>query len=143
MGIHRATQDLHVKILQQDATSQCGWRAPGCKQAVQFHCFIAQNVPKMCTHKTYILKTKICLWPSSAFSILRSSAHQLRSPIMDIDSCGLLFNPWMACLLQAGREINADDSIFSQELPRSQTCQKAIYTVQSENKVAVAFSNTV
>lgn len=27
------------------------------------------------------------------------------------------------------REINADDSIFSQELPRRQTCQKAIYTL--------------
>lgn len=106
MGIHRATQDLHVKILQQDATSQRGWRAPGCKQAVQFHCFMAQNVPKMCTHKTYILKMKICLWPSSAFSILRSSAHQLRSPIMDIDSCGLLFNPgWLACYRLGGKSM--------------------------------------
>lgn len=26
------------KILQWDVTSKCGWRAPGCNQAVQFHC---------------------------------------------------------------------------------------------------------
>lgn len=60
--------------------------------------FMAQNVPKMCTHKTYILKMKISLWPSSAFSILRSSAQKLRSPIMNIDSCRLLFHHRMACL---------------------------------------------
>jgi len=96
-GEPQRSPDLHIKVLQQDVTSQWGCRVLGCKQT-WFHCFVAQNISKVCTHKPYILEMKICLWSISAFSVLKSSAHRLRSPVMGIDSCGLLFDHRTACL---------------------------------------------
>lgn len=61
---------------------------------------------------------------------------------MDIDSCKLLFHHRMACLWQARREINTDDSIFKPGTAQKSNVSKSHLHTPSENKVTAAFSNT-